>query len=132
METSGLIHFRIPAGKLIGVTAISRASFRDDTELGILTGSPHRLGAAVVSGTRCNCQGWDSARTCVGRVKGGGIEFGEYAGASKLIFKKKHTFARAWTKAGPPTALTNAFCQDTVIKEMVEANPPKGIKLDSY
>jgi N-acetylglucosamine kinase-like BadF-type ATPase len=83
----------------------------NDTVLGILAGSPRLWGIAVVSGTGCNCWGWDQTRTRIGHVTGGGVDFGEFAGASELIFKTKSALAKSWTLAGPPTALADAFCR---------------------
>lgn len=88
-----------------------RLEMVNDTVLGILAGSPHRWGIAVVSGTGCNCWGWDQTRSRIGHVTGGGVDFGEFAGASELIFKTKSVLAKAWTQAGPPTALAEAFCR---------------------
>jgi N-acetylglucosamine kinase-like BadF-type ATPase len=83
----------------------------NDTVLGILAGSPRLWGIAVVSGTGCNCWGWDQTRTHIGHVTGGGVDLGEFAGASELIFKTKSALAKSWTLAGPPTALAPAFCK---------------------
>jgi N-acetylglucosamine kinase-like BadF-type ATPase len=90
----------------------------NDTVLGILAGSPRLWGIAVVSGTGCNCWGWDQTRTRIGRVTGGGVEFGENAGASELIFKTKAILSKAWTQAGPPTALADAFCRRFGVKDL--------------
>jgi N-acetylglucosamine kinase-like BadF-type ATPase len=83
----------------------------NDTVLGILAGSPRLWGIAVVSGTGCNCWGWDQTRTLIGHVTGGGVDFGEFAGASELIFKTKSALSKMWTLAGPSTALAEAFCR---------------------
>ena len=88
-----------------------RQEMVNDTVLGILAGSPRLWGIAVVSGTGCNCWGWDQSRTRIGHVTGGGVDFGEFAGASELIFKTKSALSKAWTLAGPPTALADAFCR---------------------
>jgi N-acetylglucosamine kinase-like BadF-type ATPase len=92
----------------------------NDTVLGILAGSPRLWGIAVVSGTGCNCWGWNETRSHLGRVTGGGVEFGENAGASELIVKTKASLAKAWTTAGPPTALTDAFCRRFGVKDLTE------------
>lgn len=88
-----------------------RLELVNDTVLGILAGSPRGWGIAVVSGTGCNCWGWDKTRSRIGRVTGGGAVFGENAGASELLFKATSILAKAWTTAGPPTALTDVFCR---------------------
>ncbi len=90
----------------------------NDTVLGILAGSSRMWGIAVVSGTGCNCWGWDETRSRLGRVTGGGVEFGENAGASELMFKTSSALARAWTTAGPPTMLTEIFCQRFGAKDL--------------
>ncbi|RPI30818.1 MAG: ATPase [Chloroflexota bacterium] len=85
----------------------------NDTVLGILAGSPEGWGVAVVSGTGCNCWGWDHARTREGHVTGGGILMGEGAGATELVFKAVQAVAHAWTGRGPATSLSQAFAQYT-------------------
>ncbi len=97
-----------------------RLEMVNDTVLGILAGSPRRWGIAVVSGTGCNCWGWDRNRTRIGHVTGGGVDFGEFAGASELIFKTKSVLAKAWTQAGPPTALAEAFCRRYNVSSLEE------------
>lgn len=81
----------------------------NDTILGLLAGSPEGWGLAVVSGTGCNCWGWDRERTRIGHVTGGGVMMGEAAGASELVFKAVQAVAHAWTRRGPQTSLTEAF-----------------------
>jgi N-acetylglucosamine kinase-like BadF-type ATPase len=45
----------------------------NDTELGLLAGSPRFWGIAVVCGTGCNCRGWDKSHTHFGRVTPGRV-----------------------------------------------------------
>ncbi len=81
----------------------------NDTILGLLAGTREGWGVAVVSGTGCNAWGWTRDRTRIGRVTGGGIEMGEFAGASELIFKAQQAVAYAWTGRGPYTTLAPLF-----------------------
>ncbi len=81
----------------------------NDTVLGILAGTSEGWGVAVVSGTGCNAWGWSRDRSRMGRVTGGGVGMGEFAGASELIFKAQHAIAYAWTLRGPQTALVPLF-----------------------
>jgi N-acetylglucosamine kinase-like BadF-type ATPase len=81
----------------------------NDTTLGLLAGAAGGWGVAVVSGTGCNCRGWDRSRQREGKVTGHGLWMGEAAGASELIFKALQAIAREWTRRGPPTQLTPAF-----------------------
>jgi len=84
----------------------------NDTILGLLAGSDEGWGVAVVSGTGCNCRGWDRARR-EGRVTGNGLWLGEAAGASELMYKVVHALAHQWTRRGPATALTPALLRHT-------------------
>lgn len=81
----------------------------NDSILGLLAGSTEGWGVGVVSGTGCNCWGWDRTRQRVGRVTGGGVMMGEGAGASEIMFQAVHAVARAWTRRGPTTTLSQAF-----------------------
>lgn len=84
----------------------------NDTILGLLAGSDEGWGLAVVSGTGCNCRGWDRARR-EGRVTGAGWWLGEAAGGSELMVRVVQALAHAWTRRGPPTALTPALLRHT-------------------
>jgi N-acetylglucosamine kinase-like BadF-type ATPase len=81
----------------------------NDANLGLLAGTDEGWGVAVVSGTGCNCRGWDRTRQREAYVTGGGIYMGEGAGASELIFRAFQAVAHEWTGRGPATQLTPAF-----------------------
>lgn len=66
-------------------------------------------GVCVVSGTGCNCRGWDKAHQREGRVSGYGYHMGEFAGASELVWRAMQLVSFAWTKRGPETALSSAL-----------------------
>lgn len=85
----------------------------NDTIIGLLAGSAEGWGVAVVSGTGCNCWGWDRTRQRIGRVTGAGWDMGEGAGASELVGRALQAVAHAWTRRGPATALTRAFLEYT-------------------
>ena len=90
----------------------------NDCELGVYCGSPRGWGVAVVSGTGCNCRGWDESRTRFGRVTGGGLEFGEFAGASEMMFMAGRAIAYEWTGRGPATALSTALVEKYGVKDL--------------
>lgn len=83
----------------------------NDCDLGLLAGSPNGWGVTVVSGTGCNCRGWDRTMTRFGRVTGGGYEFGELAGAVELLHMTVRALSYAWTRRGPQTALAQKFLE---------------------
>ncbi len=97
------------------IAAIRAAGLRcpvravNDAILGLLAGSPEGWGVAVVSGTGCNCWGWNRDRSRVGHVTGGGTMMGEGAGATELVDRAIQAVAHAWTQRGPSTALGPAL-----------------------
>lgn len=102
---------REPTLRVINTLQVSGAvDVVNDTDLGLLAGSLKRWGIAVVSGTGCNCRGWDAERKHYGMVSGGGHTFGENAGATELIYKCCSVLGAAWSGRGPATALSDAFC----------------------
>ncbi|HQO98610.1 MAG TPA: BadF/BadG/BcrA/BcrD ATPase family protein [Anaerolineaceae bacterium] len=95
----------------LGLTAPVAAV--NDTILGLLAGTTEGWGLAIVSGTGCNCWGWDRTHTRVGRVTGGSLRMGEAAGAGELMVRAVQAVAHAWTGRGQPTILSDLFCQQT-------------------
>lgn len=106
----------------------------NDTVLGILAGSPDGWGIAVVSGTGCNCWGWNQARDRVGHVTGCGWDMGEGAGASEIVAKALQICAYDWCKRGEPTSLSGRFADYTGAKDledMLEGLSTGRINLDA-
>jgi N-acetylglucosamine kinase-like BadF-type ATPase len=83
----------------------------NDAILGLLAGSSQGWGLAVVSGTGCNCRGWDVQHQREGMVTGNGIMMGEGAGGSELVHRAIQIVSHSWTKRGPDTAISQAFMQ---------------------
>lgn len=82
----------------------------NDTIIGLVAGAEAGWGVAVIAGTSNNCWGWDAERR-IGRVTGNGGMFGEHGGSGELVQEAVSAVAKAWTRRGPPTALTDAFCR---------------------
>lgn len=101
---------------LLGINA--PVEIVNDAILGLLAGSEAGWGIAVVSGTGCNCWGWDRERKRIGRMTGLGTLMGEGAGASELIHKAAQAVSHEWSKRGKPTALTPAFITYTGAKNL--------------
>jgi N-acetylglucosamine kinase-like BadF-type ATPase len=81
----------------------------NDAILGLVAGAREGWGIAVVSGTGCNCWGWDRNRNHIGRVTGFGDLTGEAAGSTELVYCAMQLVAHAWTNRGDETALTQGF-----------------------
>jgi N-acetylglucosamine kinase-like BadF-type ATPase len=77
----------------------------NDTILGILAGSADGCGIAVVSGTGCNCRGWDPVHQKEGRVVGRSTAAGEGAGSTELMAEVVKALCHEWTGRGPHTGL---------------------------
>lgn len=92
----------------------------NDTLIGLLAGSEAGWGVAVVSGTGCNCWGWDRTRQREGQVTGGGQRMGEAAGAAELVAQAVRAVAYAWTGRGPATRLSAAFIQHTGARDLAD------------
>lgn len=92
----------------------------NDTLIGLVAAARDGWGVAVVSGTGCNCFGWDRDRQRQGQVTGGGWLMGEYAGATELVQRAIQMLAYEWTQRGPVTQLTPAFIRYAGVGDIVE------------
>jgi N-acetylglucosamine kinase-like BadF-type ATPase len=91
----------------------------NDALIGLVAGAIDGWGVAVVSGTGCNCWGWDRDRR-QGQVTGGGWQMGEYAGSSELAARAVQLVAYEWTRRGPATQLTPALLRYTSATDIVD------------
>jgi N-acetylglucosamine kinase-like BadF-type ATPase len=86
----------------------------NDASLGIFAGASEGWGVSVVSGTGCNCRGWNKDHTREGRVVGGhNFWSGEYAGGYDILMRALQAVTFEWNRRGPATALSQAFLQKT-------------------
>ncbi|MGD1994814.1 MAG: BadF/BadG/BcrA/BcrD ATPase family protein [Anaerolineae bacterium] len=83
----------------------------NDAFIGLWAGADAGWGVVVSAGTSCNCWG-RNAQGATGRVTGSS-RFGEYAGASELVWWAVQAVARAWSQRGPETRLSDAFREAT-------------------
>jgi len=88
----------------------------NDALLGVLAQAG--WGVGVVSGTGCNCWGWDEARGRAGQVTGHGEHMGEGAGSGELVAMALKKVAHEWTRRGQATALTPAFVRHTGARDL--------------
>lgn len=84
----------------------------NDAVIALVAGASEGWGVAVVAGTSNNCRGRDRQGR-EGRTTGCGSAFGENGGAAELLARAVKVVAAAWTRRGPETALTGAFCRLT-------------------
>ena len=111
----GISGFDWPSDKPTMLATISRLGLKgplelqNDAILGLVAGAEEGWGISVVSGTGCNCWGWNRERTKIGRVTGFGEMAGEAAGSTELVFRAMQLVAQAWTKRVGETGLSQAF-----------------------
>ena len=115
----GVAGYDWPAERGVTLEAIQKLGLSspfevvNDTVLGLLAGAPQGWGIAVVSGTGCNCRGWDITRQKEGRVLGKSTAAGEGAGSSELMAEVLKTLAFEWTRRGPHTELAPVLVKHT-------------------
>jgi N-acetylglucosamine kinase-like BadF-type ATPase len=117
--------------KSIGLCAPVEAV--NDALIGVVAGATEGWGIAVVSGTGCNCWGWDRERR-QGQVTGSGWQMGEYAGSSELAYRAAQLVAYEWTKRGPATQLTPLLLRylgETDVVEMLHGLTSDRLQLDA-
>ena len=111
----GISGFDWPSDKTQMLETITRLDLpgpldiQNDAILGLAAGAEGGWGIAVVSGTGCNCWGWDRDRKQIGRVTGFGELTGEAAGSTELVYRAMQRVAQAWTRRGPDTDLSQGF-----------------------
>ncbi|HRQ37923.1 MAG TPA: BadF/BadG/BcrA/BcrD ATPase family protein [Chloroflexota bacterium] len=80
----------------------------NDAFLGLPAGTDAGWGVVVGAGTSCNATG-RNPQGQMGRITGSS-RFGEYAGSGELVLFALQAVSRAWSRRGPETALSAAFC----------------------
>lgn len=79
--------------------------FVNDVMLGLIAGSTEGWGVAADAGTGNNIIGRDKSGK-IGRITGNSILFGEFGGASELVWRGMLAAAYAWSQRGPKTRIT--------------------------
>lgn len=79
----------------------------NDALIGLWAGTDDGYGVVVAAGTSCNCYG-RNPQGQIGRMVGASA-FGEYAGASELVWWAVQAVASAWSLRGPATRLSQAL-----------------------
>ena len=90
----------------------------NDATPGLVAGAEEGWGVVVVSGTGCNCRGWDKGHKREGRVTGYGVLMGEAAGSSELVTRAMQMVGFEWTRRGPKTALSQMFMDALNVKSL--------------
>ncbi len=101
----------------------------NDTLIGLAAGATEGWGVAVVSGTGCNCWGWDKNRN-IGRVTGYGTRMAEGAGGTELVDRAIQAVSLEWSKRGKPTSITREFIKACGAKDTTDLM--EGLCLDVY
>jgi len=106
--------------------------FVNDVMLGLIAGSTEGWGVAADAGTGNNIIGRDKFGK-IGRITGNSIQFGEFGGASEMVWRAMLAVTYAWSKRGPETRLTRLFIEHARVEnefELIEALATNKIQLD--
>jgi N-acetylglucosamine kinase-like BadF-type ATPase len=120
----GIAGYDWPSQKEITMAVIDKLGLDAPYELvndaipGLVAGSGEGWGVGVVSGTGCNCRGWDREHKREGRVTGYGILMGEAAGGTELAYRAMQMVGFEWMQRGPKTALTDMFINYNGAKDL--------------
>jgi len=120
----GIAGYDWPSEKPAMISTIDRLGLRapytlvNDAIPGLVAGAADGWGVNVVSGTGCNCRGWDREHKREGRVTGYGITMGEAAGSGELVFRAMQLVGFEWIRRGPKTALSQTFIKHTGAKDL--------------
>jgi N-acetylglucosamine kinase-like BadF-type ATPase len=108
-----------PTDRTIGRLGLSAPyKFVNDCVPGLIAGSEEGWGVVVVSGTGCNCRGWDRAHQREGRVTGHGVMMGEGAGGTELMHRCMQLVGYSWSGRGPKTKLAEALVEYVGAKDL--------------
>ncbi|MEI6290191.1 MAG: BadF/BadG/BcrA/BcrD ATPase family protein [Chloroflexota bacterium] len=125
----GIAGYDWPSEKPSMLAAVNRLKINAPIEMvndaipGLVAGADAGWGVNVVSGTGCNCRGWDKDHQHIGRVTGYGILMGEAAGSSELVFRAMQLVGDEWTRRGEPTLLSKTFidlCGAKSLEDLIE------------
>jgi N-acetylglucosamine kinase-like BadF-type ATPase len=128
-----------PTEKPIMVNAINSLSmtcpyeFVNDVTLGLLAGSSEGWGIAADAGTGNNVRGRDKSGK-IGRITGNGMQFGEFGGASELVWRGMIAAIYAWSSRSPKTQITQllmSYANVDTEDELIEGLATGKIQLSS-
>jgi len=111
----GIAGYDWPSQKTKMMDVIARLGLRTPYELmndavpGLVAGAQAGWGVVIISGTGCNCWGWDESHTREGRVTGSGTLMGEAAGSTELVIRAMQLVGFEWAQRGPKTGLSQMF-----------------------
>ncbi|MBT7071596.1 MAG: hypothetical protein HN855_13260 [Anaerolineae bacterium] len=96
---------------------------------GLLAGTRNGIGVSLAAGSGVNCCG--RGPNCEeGRIVGNSTPFGEFGGASEIVWKGLHQVNYAWIKRIPPTALTQIYLDSVDAKD--ELDLMEGLSNERY
>lgn len=107
--------------------------FVNDVTIGLIAGSSEGWGVAADAGTGNNVRGRDKFGK-IGRITGNGMRFGEFGGASELVWSSMVFTTYAWSKRESKTQLTNLLIDFAKVKgedELIEGLAMGKIHLSS-
>ena len=101
----------------------------NDGVIGLLAGATRGIGVNVTAGSSNNCHGRNREGK-QGRIVGNGPTFGEYGGATEIVWKALHMVNYAWIQRTRPSSLTQILLKATGAKD--ELDLMEGISNGNY
>lgn len=130
----GICGYDWPSEKPIMVKAINSLGidcpyqYVNDVILGLIAGSSTGWGVAADAGTGNNVRGLDKSGN-IGRITGNGMRFGEFGGASELVWRGMIAATYAWSSRGSKTRITQLLMnyagvnsEDALIEDLAMGN----------
>lgn len=101
----------------------------NDTMIGLMAGATQGWGVGLVAGTSNNCWGRDQEGR-EAHITGSGMLYGEFGGATSIVWKAIHAVSHAWTYRGPTTQLTEIFIEHVGATDATDLL--EGVRFDRY
>ncbi len=99
----------------LGLTCPLEAA--NDAIIGLLAGASRGWGVVLIAGTGNNCRGRDQNGK-EARITGEGELFGEYGGATEMVYKAIQAIAYQWTRRSSPTSLSDSYIRLTGARDL--------------
>jgi N-acetylglucosamine kinase-like BadF-type ATPase len=131
----GIAGYDFPSEREAHLRAIAALGLACPVELvndgfnGLISGTSRGIGVNVTAGSGTNCRG-RNRHGKEGRIVGNGPLFGEFGGATEIVYRALQSVNYAWIRRIPATRLTKIFLEATGAKD--EMDLMEGLSNEHY